>query len=835
MSKDTIYLVDGTSICYRSFFAIKLSTREGVPTGAVYGFFKTLRKIISQHKPTHVGICFDVSRKTFRQEKFKEYKIQRPPCPDGLRAQIPLIKKLIHLLGVALIEKEGFEADDIIASFSKRAAKDNLSTVIVSPDKDVYQLIDGNRVVVYNPNQEKFLNEDDFVKEFGFAPVSMVDYLSLAGDSADNIPGAKGIGKVGAAKLIKSFATVENIFDNLDQTLPNLREVLIRNRENIFLSKELIKLSFPDLNLTWQDLKIKEPNYTEIYKMFRELEFNALLREIPLPPSNLKIKVREKISLSSLEELKKDKVIFFIKEEQAYVFNDKETCVHKIKLENIKNLLEDEKVEKISYDFKQQMVALGDIAIKGAWFDVKVAAYLINPSFPDYTLPTLAACYLEDFAEISPEAAPCFIYQLYQVLSPKLKEQALGELFFNVEMPLVYVLTDMQRYGVKVDIVVLESLLSEVKKKLASVEEEIFNIAGKKFNLNSPKALRVVLFQELKMPSFKKTKTGYSTNEAVLEKLSSQYEIARFLLEYRHLNKLKTTYILPLMEQVRLKGGRLHAQFNQTSTQTGRLSSSSPNLQSIPVKGEFSSHLRKAFISSFKGGNILCGDYSQIELKILAHFSGEDYLIEAFKKNRDIHRYTASLLFGIQESEVADTQRDLAKKVTYSIIYGMSSYGLSEELKITPTQAQRFIEDYFLRYPKVKDYIQRVYEEAAKDGFVKTILGRKRNLPDFNSPNLNLREFSRRCAINTPIQGSCADIIKVAMVKIYKEFKQENLGAKLIIQIHDELVFDVPMQECEMVAGIVKRNMEESIKLTVPIEVNLKIGRNWAEMKEFGV
>lgn len=843
MFQNTVFLVDATSLCYRSFYAIKLTTSRGYPTGAVYGFFQTIKKLQSQYHPEFMGICFDVSRKTFRQEKFKDYKIQRPPMPDGLKTQVPLIKKLVHFWGMSLIEKEGFEADDIIASLAARAVQDNKNVVIVSSDKDMYQLLQNERVSIYNPVQEKLWTQNDFVQEYGFMPKAILDYLSLAGDSADNIPGAQGIGKTGAAKLIKQYATIENIFANLDEFTPKMKQTLLQSKENIFLSKELVQLCHCELDIGWDQLRIKEPDYEQVYKMFYDLEFKTLLKEIPAPSLNVKVEIKEGEQGALLEDIRKKKeVVLSLFGDDAFLLDVKSGIVHKCLACDIKDIVEDEEIKKISYDFKQEILSIKDSVIKGIWFDVQLAAYLIDPSLSDYHLSTIVSHYLGQLVvDIPPEAAPVFIYKLYVQLGARIKAEGLEKLFFDVEMPLISVLSAMQQYGVCIDLKAMDSLYHELDERLERISENIFKISGKKFNLNSPQQLREVLFTELKIPPLNKTKTGYSTGEDVLEKLALTYPIAEMLLEYRHLNKLKTTYVVPLIEQVKISDGVLHAQFNQAVTQTGRLSSSSPNLQSIPAKGEFSSHLRRAFISSFsivsktqkqEEGCLLSADYSQIELRILAHFSGEQALIDAFLKKRDIHRYTATLLFRLKEEDITDQQRDLAKKVNFAILYGMSSYGLSRELKISPQQAEIFIQDYFARYPRVNEYIQAVYKQCEEHGFVTTILGRKRYLPDFKNTNIQLREFAMRQAINTPIQGSCADLIKVAMVRIYDEIKAKQLAARLIMQIHDELVFDLPCREKHSVAEIIRRHMEQALPLSVPINVNLKIGSNWAEMEE---
>jgi DNA polymerase-1 len=836
MSKEILYLVDGTSLCYRSFFALKLSTSSGLSVGAVYGFYRTLKKITSKYNPDYLGICFDVSRKTFRQDKFNKYKINRPPLPDDLKVQIPLVKRLVTSLGIRIIEQKGFEADDLIASLCRKALKDNLGVVIASSDKDLCQLIEPGKVRIYNYNKDKFITSDDFFKEYGFGPQLMADYLALAGDSTDNIPGAKGIGKIGAAKLIKEFGSVENIFKSLDKIPVKTRDILTADKKMVLLSKELAQLSQPQLDLKCQDLKVKEPDSKELYNLFRELEFKALLENIPAPSLDLGLKVKEQIPREALKRLCGEEFVFFGQDQKVFIFDRDKQCIYAGSASDFREVLEDESVKKVSYGFKSQLVSLTGPEMKGLRFDVKIAAYLLEPALPDYALSALVSHYLgEHTSRIPAQSAPYFISGLYRLLSAKLKEEGLDKLFFEVEMPLIPVLAGMQKQGVNINPAALKNLLAKVDKRSADLKSKIFKIAGKEFNLNSPKQLAAVLFDDLGIAPLKKTKTGYSTNEEVLDKLSSQYPIAGLILEYRYLNKLKTTYIVPLAEEVGKNKGKLHTQFNQTGAQTGRLSSSSPNLQSIPVKGEFSQGLREAFIPSYKDGYILSGDYSQIEPRILAHLSGDENLIKAFSRDLDIHSFTATLLFEVEMDQVSTLQRSIAKRVNFGIVYGMSAYGLSKELKISPVEAQNFIDDYFSRYSKVREYLDRTVLKAEKEGFVTTILGRRRKLPDINSSNLQLREFARRQAINAPIQGSCADLIKVAMVSIGRELTKRGLKSKLIIQIHDELVFDVAPGELKELEVLAKRHMEDAIKLTVPVKVNLKAGQNWGTMKDVGV
>lgn len=830
--KKTVYLIDGTALCYRSFFALNLSNSKGIPTGAIYGVYQALRKILAKYSPSYIGICFDVARKTFRNEKFKEYKIQRPPLPDDLGSQIPRVKEMASLLGIKIIEKKGFEADDVIASLARGALADKANVVIVSSDKDLCQLIEEDSAAIYNYHKDKLIKRDDFIKEYGFRPAQIIDYLALAGDASDNIPGVKGVGKVTAEKLIKEFESLENIFDNLDKLKPRLAKMLSDNKKEAFLSKELVTLCSCGLSVGWKDLTREEPRVSELYNMFSEYEFKAFLKDFPAPKSDLGLVAEESPGLDYLIGLAEGGLCLHLGKDKSYIFDPAKECVYKEDTAKLKGILSNPKIKKISYGFKKQLLGLDKLEINGLYFDVKVAGYLSDSHLSDYSLSALAGYHLnQQHLDIIDEHKPYFIFKLYEKLAELIKREGLEHLFFDVEMPLIAVLATMQSQGLKVEPKALEALSLEVAKRIDGSKKEVFKLCGREFNLNSPKQLSEVLFGELKIEPVKKTKTGYSTNEAVLEKLADNFPVAEQLLNYRRLNKLLNTYILPLSEQVKQAKGILHAQFNQTVTQTGRLSSSSPNLQSIPAKGEFSFALRKAFVPSFPGGCILSGDYSQIELRILAHLSGDENLIKAFKQNRDIHSFTASLLFGIKENQVDEVKRNIAKRVNFGIIYGMSNYGLSRELKIPPHEAQNFIDDYFQRYQGVKAYIEASHKQAKNQGYVQTVMGRRRKLPDAGSSNLQLREFAYRQAANAPIQGSCADLIKVAMVNIFSELKKEKLKARLIMQIHDELIFDLPKKELEPFKGLVKKQMEEAIKLRVPVKVNLKSGKSWGEAR----
>ncbi|MBN3039919.1 MAG: DNA polymerase I [Candidatus Omnitrophica bacterium] len=833
MPKETIFLIDGTSMCYRSFFAIKLSTSKGFPCGAVFGVYRTLKKIISKFNPQYLCVCFDVSRKTFRTEKYQEYKINRPPLPDPLKAQLPLIKDLIAAMGIEQIGKEGFEADDIIASLCNKALADDFSVVIVSADKDLYQLIRGDDVFIYNYNKDLTIGNNEFLKDFGFLPQQITDYLALSGDSSDNIPGAKGIGKVGARKLIEEFKDIDNIFSNLDRVKPKIRDILQSSKEMIYLSKELAQLVDCQITNKWEDLKIRSADNETLYRIFTDLEFKALIKDIALNDKNKELPLDFDIPDGFVEKFKEEPLAFNIQGNDIFIFDPVNKRTHKTAKSKAAYLLCDSKIKKITYGCKDQKVTNQELEFNNLYFDVKVAAYILDSSLIDFSLVTLVGTYLkEHLSQISEESKPYYIYQLYKILEPKLITQGQEKLFFDIEMPLIDILSQMQTSGVKINLKELENLLKEVDKKSLQAMSKVYKLAGREFNLNSPKQLREVLFEEMKIKPIKKTKTGYSTNEEVLERLALKYPIAGVILDYRHMAKLKTTYITPLVEEVKKNKGMLHAEFHQTSTQTGRLSSSSPNLQSIPARGQFSDKLRRSFIPSFNNGFLLSGDYSQIELRILAHLSGDENLIMAFNDDRDIHSFTAGLLFSKDPDKVDFQERDMAKRVNFGIIYGMSSFGLAKELKISPTQAQNFIDDYFQRYEGVRRYIDGVKESVEKKGYVETILKRRRYLPEAKSSNLHLREFAYRQAVNAPIQGSCADLIKIAMVRIDKELKAQYLRTKLVLQIHDELVFDVCSDELDKVKVFICKYMEEAIKLEVPVKVNLKSGNNLADLKE---
>ena len=809
-----------------------------------------------------MAVCFDVSRDTFRLKKFAEYKIQRPPMPDELSGQIPLIKEIISAYGISIFEREGFEADDIIATLAKRAKEEGISTTIISSDKDILQLVDED-ITVFSPyKDEGILYDEKKVSErFGIGPERIPDIIALMGDDADNIPGVPGIGEKTAAALIKEFGHIEKLLMNVDKIKSEkIKTAIEGNIETIKLNKELAVLDNKiGLDFNLGKLKLSEPDYHELFRLFKLLEFKKFLKDLEvkedkspdievttLEDEELKelIKPQDEIILYA-ETL--DNLIFYVNPvRNTKALNEESKISNGVKDKffrcahpgiNLKNILSDSRIRKIGHDLKKIKVSLAkeDIVLEGLYFDTMVAGYLINPSKSGYNLSDLAWDYLGALLKsgtMNNAQAVSIIKQLRPKLEIELREKSLFNLFTDIEMPLVEVLAQMELTGIKLDLEILNKLSEDLEKRLIKLIEDIYEISGCEFNINSPKQLRNILFERLKLPVIKRSKTGPSTDEEVLRKLADKHKLPHFLLEYRQLTKLKSTYIDALPNLVEPETGRIHTSFNQTATETGRLSSSEPNLQNLPIKTDLGKNIRRAVIAFSKDSCLLSCDYSQVELRILAHLSKDKNLVSAFKSGKDVHRITASLIYGLEEKEITEPMRDTAKRVNFGIIYGLTSFGLSRDLGISVDEAQVFIEAYFSRYPQVKDYIQEQINHAQKEGFVFTILGRRRYIPEINNKNMGIRQFAQRQAVNTPIQGSASDLIKSAMVGIYEQIKINALKARMIIQIHDELVFDVPKEEMEEFIKLARDKMENVLKLDVPIKVDIKKGRNWLEMEK---
>jgi len=840
MKKKRLYLIDATAFCYRAFYAFSnLSTSFGQPTNAVYGFVRMLNKTLKDNSPDYIAVCFDVSRDTFRQKKFAEYKLQRPPMPHDLSSQIPFIKEIVSAYGISILEKEGFEADDVMATMARRAVKDKLEVTIISSDKDILQLVNAHTIVFSPYKDEGTTYTAKKVEErFGVGADKITDIIALMGDDVDNIPGVPGIGEKTAVELIKQFGSVEKLLHDLKKlSKEKLKISISENTERIKLNKELAVLDEDmDIDYDLDKLKIKDPDLDELVKIFSYLEFKSFLRELPLkhePAVPTQFSAYDDKSLKGLGS-----ELFLYAEEANRIFfgiNDKNFIADKLG-ENLKSALVDPGVKKIGHDLKKLKILLAGqgILLEGIYFDTMIAGHLLNPSKPEYSLSDLAFDYLSKTAVLKtfdPETALPLLMQLKPKLEQELVSKSLINLFTDIEMPLVEVLSEMELAGVKLDLEVLKSLSRDIEKRLVKLIEKIYQISGTEFNINSPKQLREILFVQLKLPVFKKSKTGPSTDEEVLRKLSDKHELPAMLLEYRQLMKLKTTYIDALPQLVD-KAGKIHTSFNQTVTETGRLSSTNPNLQNIPVKTDIGRQIRRAIIASDKKNCLISCDYSQVELRILAHLSKDENLIEAFIQGKDIHKATASLIYGLSEDDVDDDMRNMAKRVNFGIVYGLTAYGLARDLNIPVDEAQNFIEAYFTRYPRVKDYIQEKIDLAKSEGFVTTISGRRRYIPEINNKNQGLRQFAERQAVNTPIQGSASDLIKLAMIDIQRKIKEKGLHSKMVLQIHDELVFDALETESDVLVGLVRERMENVLKLDVPIKADIKKGQNWLEMEE---
>ncbi len=836
-------MIDATAFCYRAFYALSgLSTSAGQQTNAIYGFLNILNKILKEQKPDYLVCCFDVSRDTFRLAKFAQYKMQRRPMPDGLVSQIPIIKEIVAAYGIPIFEKKGFEADDIIAQLARRAAAKKISVTVVSSDKDILQLVD-KRISVFSPYKDSgvFYDTAKVKERFGVAPEKVSDIIALMGDAADNLPGVPGIGDVTAKKLILEFGSLDKLLKNISKVEPEkIREAISEHIERIKLNKELISLNQEvDLELDLKKAKIGQPNYAQLSRIFKKLEFKKLLGELPDTEEKKTAVNLHSCGGNEIKDLLKDHdeiAIFGTCGDDLLFAVDSKCFDAKSAKEELLKVISSIQIKKTGHDLKKLKVSLfkEGLILNGLGFDVMIAAYLLNPSRSSYAISDLALENLGEFIRLgeSLEAkeALALVARLKPPLTKALREKDLFELFCNLEMPLVSVLAQMEQDGIKLDLKLLKGLADEIEQRLIKLISDIYEASGTQFNINSPKQLGQVLFEKLGLPVIKKTKTGPSTDEEVLKRLADKHALPALLLEYRQLTKLKNTYVDALPKLVNPQTGRVHTSFNQTGTETGRLSSSNPNLQNIPIKTDIGGKIRQAIIATGKDNCLLSCDYSQIELRVLAHLSGDETLVKAFNGDQDIHRLTASLIYNIPESQVKDNMREVAKRVNFGIVYGQSAYGLSKDLDIPVNQAQDFIDAYFLRYPKVKEYIQAQIKKAEKEGFVTTLLGRRRCIPEINNKNLGIRQFAQRQAVNTPLQGSASDLIKLAMVNISAQIKSKGLEAKMILQIHDELVFDLPAGELDTLAVLVKKEMEHVMKLDVPIKVDIKRGKNWLEM-----
>lgn len=850
MPSPKIYLIDVSGLCYRAYYAIGgLSTSYGQPTGAVFGFTNILNKILKD-KPEYAACCFDVSRDTFRQRKYSDYKIQRPTMPDELAVQMSLVKDIVSCYNISIYEKKGYEADDLIASLARKADKKGIEVIIVSSDKDILQLVSEN-IKVLDPKKDKtgiIYDQKQVEIRFGLAPSRIVDMISLMGDSSDNIPGAKGIGEKTAVSLLKEFGSVANLTKNVSKIKSErMKQIIKDNIDSINLSYDLALLKDDlDVDFDLEKLKLRNPDYDRMFSLFKRLEFNSFIKN--LPTESRELKEAENFKASSFKsnkqkeeafDLLKDKkeFIFVLSQEQKpKVFFELEGLIYSVDIDDpyLIKIIENPSIKKISHNLKDTKISLSKegIELRGLGFDTMLAAYLLNPAASSFSLEDLAMGYLDQRPAtegLNPQACLDAILKLIPILKQKLKTNSLDKLLYDLELPLIDVLVSMHLNGVAIDSDALNSMSKTLEKRLIDLRAGIYSVNNnEEFNLNSPKQLAVVLFEKLNLPVIKKTKTGPSTDEEVLRRLSSVHELPLLILEFRQLMKLKSTYIDALPSLIDKKTGRIHATFDQAGTETGRLSSNNPNLQNIPIKSDIASLIRKAFIAK-SGNRLISADYSQIELRVLAHFSGDEALSSAFKEGLDVHRHTASLIFQVEEDKVTDGMRETAKRINFGIVYGMSSFGLAKDLAISQQEAKGFIDAYFLRYPKVKTYIDAQIRLAKKNGFVTTILGRRRYLPEIDNKNNAIRSFAERQAVNSPIQGSAADIIKLAMINIYETLKERSLKTMMIMQIHDELVFEAANDEIKEAIDLIRDKMENVLKLNVALRVNIKQGQNWLE------
>lgn len=847
------FLIDGSSFIYRAYFAIPgyLATSKGFPTKAIFGVTQMLLKILKEWDPKIIVWFMDEKGPTFRHLQYEDYKATRPGMPDDLKIQIPYIKNIVSALGIPVVSAEGYEADDLIATFIETF---DIPVLLIAPDKDLLSLI-SERVIVYDPIREQWITLETFLEKYGFPPSSFPEFRALVGDPSDNIKGVPGIGEKTAKTLIAKYKSLEQLFASLSQLSDKkLRSKLNEYKERIMQNLNLLKLK-KEAPLPSRDLNFyyrKEPNYEDLISLFKFLEFKKFLKEIHFPQAEFSPLKNEVITFEALKKFLKEKnpekIAIIIEKSPGGLFQLTQynlygalspdltfsTVFEKIFPEELKE------IKIILWDYKKFLYFFDTPLPKV--FDVKLAAYLLNPSFKNYDLPTLTFEYLDlPLSEKSPDNAlqAALLYQLGEVLKKKIEKEELKTWLESVETPLSYVLYRMEKKGVKIDLNYVRDLKATYQERLKDLEEKLYQLAGKVFNPRSNQEVAHILFEKLNLPKIKNTQksTQPSTDAEVLETLAPLHPIVPLLLQYRTLHKLISTYLEVFLKEVSLSRQRLHTEFIQTGTATGRLSSQKPNLQNIPIKGEEGLAIRRAIIAD-EGCYIISADYSQIELRILAHYSQDKNLLSAFAEDKDIHAFTASEIFGVPIEKITPEMRRVAKIINFGIVYGMSPYGLSKELKIDPKTAENYIQKYFTRYSGVKTFIENIIEQAKNQGFVETISGRKRYIPELFSPNKNIRDLGKRMAINTPIQGSAADLIKVAMVALFKAFKERNLKSEIVLQVHDELLIEAPLEEIEVVSSLTKTIMENpfphlslDINLSVPLKVNISVGKNWAECK----
>ncbi len=885
----SVYLVDGSAYVYRAFHAVRgLANSKGMPTNAVFGFTRMLLKLVHDRCPDYVAVFFDAKGPTFRHRIYPDYKANRPPMPDDLVVQLPLIKEVTDGFNIPAIECEGYEADDLIGTCARQAEAGGFKVVMVTGDKDFVQLITPE-TAIWDPMKDNSIDLERVRADFGLEPGQMIDVMGLSGDATDNIPGVPGVGPKTALKLIRTFGDMDSLYSSLDQvTARKLRQNLEQYKDQAYLSRKLVTIdTAAPVRFDTDKFRFKEPDGKILGELFGRLEFRQLRRQYGLGKASRPKDYQTVLEQDRLEELVR-------KLEAASVFAlDTETtstdpmqaelvgvsvalapdaayyipCGHRYLgapdqmecgrvLELLEPVLENAGIKKVGQNIKYDWIVLQrcGVRLRGVVFDTMLASYLLNPSKRAHSLDQIALDFLDyktttysqvagkgksevSFDQVPVEKAAPYAcedadvtFQAYQVLKRRLQEYELVDLMEKVEMPLVPVLVKMEMAGVALDQQRLRQLSKSFEHQLEQLETNIYELAGERFNIRSSQQLGRILFEKLALPVIKKTrkKTGFSTDVEVLTRLAEKHELPAVILRHRALAKLKSTYVDALLELVNPETGRIHTSFNQTVTATGRLSSSDPNLQNIPIRTAEGLEIRKAFVAR-PGHLLLSADYSQIELRILAHYADDPILIEAFRKQEDIHARTAAEVFQVEPEGVSQQLRRQAKAINFGIIYGMSAYGLSKELGISNRMAQIYIDNYFARYQGVKAYIDRTITEARRKGRTSTLLGRVRLLPEINSSNRTVRRFAERTAVNTPIQGTAADLIKLAMIRLDRALEEAALEAVMILSVHDEIVLEVPEHELGKVKELAREIMENIWQLRVPLKVNLAWGCNWAE------
>lgn len=877
---EKIVLIDGHSILNRAFYGVPdLTNAEGMHTNAVYGFLNIMFKILDEEKPTNLAVAFDVKEPTFRHEMFKEYKGTRKPMPEELLEQVPLMKKVLQAMNIPIVELPGYEADDILGTLSKRAEGLGMDVSVITGDRDLLQLAT-EHILIRIPKTKKSGTEieDYHAKEvmetYQVTPLEFIDVKALMGDTADNIPGVPSVGVKTATNLIVQYKSIENLYEHIDEiTKKKLKESLIENKESAELSKKLATINIDSpVELNISETKLKDFFTPEAFEFMKRLEFKTLLKRF----NNVQAAVDTEISYQIITDYAEVKELFVkahnVKQAALNIFSDNHEIAamalaispnevyiipkqwfvtDEVIIEELNNLIFDDNVMLGLIGLKKHLKYLPeDSRDSSSVFDAEIAAYLLNPLKDTYNYDDIARDFLgitvlseaesigkegyaaayeqnnEAFAKMAAYSAG-IVYQSMTPLINQLKETEQYHLFTDIEMPLIFALNRMENAGVMVEEDELKSYSEMLGERIDILEQEIYKSVGSEFNINSPKQLGEILFGKMGIPGGKKTKTGYSTSADILEKLAPEYPVIHKILEYRQMTKLKSTYADGLRNFI-CQDGRIHGTFNQTITATGRISSTEPNLQNIPIRMELGRALRKVFVPK-NGCKFIDADYSQIELRILAHISGDENLIEAYKTAQDIHRITASKVFHTPFEEVTNEQRSNAKAVNFGIVYGISSFGLSQDLSITKKQAAEYIEQYFETYPKIKEFLDSVVKQAKNDGYVSTMFGRRRPVPELSSKNFMQRSFGERIAMNSPIQGTAADIMKIAMIQVDRTIREKGLKAKIVLQVHDELLLEVPEPEIQQVKDIVENCMRSAANLSVPLEVGLESGDNWLE------